>query len=312
MSMAMFDTVHLRLSQEQTAGNLLDCLPYLTDISETYKRDGGKFTTGHAGNFRIYISDYGINIKGSLAKYYLGTNLHTPTREECKRAFELLADTLHLPIQLATVSRIDIGMNLITQYKPEVYFSYLGQSNYYNRLTQPMSISYQNTQRCKKFYNKIAEIKSRRAIIPNPYQGKNMLRYELSYLKRLPKQFNRAIITPDTLIEEDFYINLFDRMVKEYEVIQKIGLVNMDISKLRSPKDFMKWINALAIQEKGSDTFLHLVDLLKEQNAFNKPEYYSRLRSEIIRQSGGYTIADTPELVLELNKKIAGAKESLI
>ncbi|WP_162051496.1 phage/plasmid replication domain-containing protein [Pontibacter pamirensis] len=257
------------------------------------------------------MSEHGISIIGSLAKFYLGSNLHTLNRSDSRRAFEQLADTMHLPIQRAVVSRVDIGMNLITQHTPELYFPYLGQSSYYKRLTQPQSISYQNNLRSKKFYNKIAESKSKSVLIPNVYQGKNLLRYEVCYMQRLPKQFNTAAITPNTLTEECFYMGLIDRVVKEYQAIQKNSLVKMDTTKIKSPKDYLKQVLALAIQEKGLDAFLHHVDLLKEQNTFDKPEYYSRLRSEIKKLSGSNnTTTDTPEMIQELNRKIARVSEN--
>jgi hypothetical protein len=308
---AMYDTTKLFLSREQAGGPILDCLPFLTNLSETYKQESAQaYITGHSGNLRVCISEYGVSIIGSLPKFYLGTNLHTLTRSDSRRAFEKMADTLHLPINKASVRRVDVGLNIITQYKPELYFSYLGQSNYYKRLTQPKSISYQNTLRSKKFYNKIAESQSKGIPIPEAFQGKNLLRYELSYMQRLPKQFNHAIITPNTLTNKFFYMNLIDRLVKEYEAIQKIGLVNMDTSRIKSPKDYFKQLIALAIQEKGLDTFLQHVDLLKEQNTFDKPEYYSRLRSEMKKLSSCPTNADTSELIQELNKKIKMAKKN--
>ncbi|WP_317195413.1 phage/plasmid replication domain-containing protein [Rufibacter roseolus] len=305
----MLDTVHLRLSQEQAGSNLRDCLPYLTELSETCKEDGQVYFTGHLNNCRAYLSESGLFIKGSLPKFYLGDNLHTLNRSDSRRAFEMMEDTLHLPVRKATVTRVDAGLNLMTDYKPELYYPYLGPSSYYQRLTQPKSISYKNGLRLKQFYNKIAESKSKGGPIPAIYQGRNVLRYEVSYMQRLPKQFNQALITPATLTEEGFYMGLIDKVLQEYEVIQKVGLINMDTSKIKSPKDYLKQVLALTIQEKGLDAFLHHVDLLRELDTFDKPEYYSRLRTEIKRLSKG-PAADTPELIQELNKKVARVKQN--
>jgi hypothetical protein len=307
---AMLDTTKLFLSQEQAGFSIEACLQNLTNLSESYRQETGQtYITGHAGNLRVGISEHGVSITGSLPKFYTGTNLHTLSRSDCRRAFEMMADTLHLPVQRAKVSRVDVGLNLLTDHKPELYYPYFGQSRYYTRLTQPKSITYQNNLRSVKAYNKIAESKSKGVVIPEVYAGKNLLRFEVCYMQRLSKQFKQAFITPDTLTEEGFYIGLIDRWCKEYEAIQKTRLVNMDTSKIRSPKDYLKQVIALTIQEKGLDTFLHHVDLLREQNTFDKPEYYSRLRSEIKKLSGANGTAEEPELIQELNKKVGRAKQ---
>lgn len=306
----MYDTLHLRLSKEEAGGNLLNCLPYLSNVAETYRQDGQTFLTGYANNCKVSISDYGLSIKGSIAKFYSGNNLHTLSISDSKMAFEMMADTLRMPIRKATVSRIDIAQNLLMNYKPEAYYNFLGESNYYQRLVQPKSVYYSNSRRTKLFYNKIAESKKQGCIIPETFQNKHVLRYELRYTTRLKKQFNQAIITPDTLTDNDFYMKLMDQWVKEYTTIQKIGLVNMDTKNIRSPKDYFKQLLALTIQEKGSATLLQHVDLLREQNTFDKPEYYSRVRSEIKRLSSCKPLADTPELIQELNDKIAQAKQN--
>ncbi|WP_026462018.1 phage/plasmid replication domain-containing protein [Adhaeribacter aquaticus] len=306
----MYDTLHLRLSKEEAGGDLFHCLSSLSHVAETYKADGQTYITGNLNNYRVTVSDYGISLKGSLPKLYFGDNLHTLTRSDSKRAFEMLSDTLCLPIQRATVTRIDIAQNLIVKYKPEAYFPYLGHSNYYQRLVQPKSIYYNNTQRVKLFYNKIAESKRHDWEIPQVLQNQHVLRYELRYMQRLNKQLKLASITPQTLIDESFYMSLIDQWAKEYESIQKTALIKMDLNNIRTLKDYLNQIITLTIQEKGLDAFLHHVDLLKEQKTFDKPEYYSRLRSRIKQLAKSTSLANTPELVEELNRKVNRVKQS--
>ena len=290
-------------------GSVWDCLPYLTNLRESYRQDTGQsYVTGSAGNLRIIVSERGISITGSLAKFHKGTNLHTLTRSDTIRAFEQLSDTLHLPIHRAKVTRIDVGQNIITNYKPELYYPYFGQSQYYTRLTQPKSISYQNSQRSKKAYNKIAESKKNRVTIPEAYAGKNVMRFEVSYSARLPKQFNQASITPDTLTDERFYMKMYDRWFSEYEAIDKVGLLNMDTSKINTPKDYLEQLLAACIVEKGLDNVLNHIELMREQKVYKQTEYYSTLKRkvrEMVKSSNG---AQQPELIQELDKKMEKAK----
>jgi hypothetical protein len=305
----MYDTTRIFLSLDKAGGSVMNCLPFLTNLSDTYKQDTGKtYVAGNAGNLRVGISDYGISITGSLAKFYLGTNLHSLNRSDTRRAFEMMADTLQLPIQKATVSRVDIGVNLMTDYKPELYYPFLGPSRYYQRLVQPKSISYQHTLRSNKFYNKIAESKSKGVSIPEVYKGKHLMRNEVCYMQRLSKQFNQAIITPDTLTDERFYMGMYDRWFKEYEAIQKIGLAKMDTKKISTPNDYLNQLLAISIQEKGLDTILHHVEIMREQKVFKHSAYYSNLKKEIKRLSSGVATTEAPELIQELNKKVARAK----
>ncbi|MBX0335497.1 hypothetical protein K3G39_19865 [Pontibacter sp. HSC-14F20] len=306
---AMYCTIGQFLAVDMIGGSVWDCLPYLTNLSENYRQDTGKtYITGNAGNLRIGISEHGVSIKGSLAKFYLGTNLHTLTRSDSKRAFELMADTLHLPVYKAKVTRIDVGQNIMTDYKPELYYPYLGQSAYYTKLTQPKSISYQNSQRSKKAYNKIAESKKNRVTIPEVYAGKHLLRFEVSYTARLPKQFNQALITPDTLTDERFYIAMYDRWHNEYESINKVGLTLMDTSKINTPKDYKDQLLRLVVQERGLEAFLHHIEVMKEQKVFKHKKYYTDLKNDLKKMVKSQSIAEQPELIQELDKKIANAK----
>jgi hypothetical protein len=303
----MLDTTKLFLSQDKAGGPIRDCLHYLTNLSKTYKQDKGQtYITGHAGNLRVSISEHGVSITGSLPKFYTGTNLHTLTRSDCRRAFEMIADTLHLPIQRATVSRVDIGMNLLTEHKPEQYYPYLGQSSYYKRLTQPKSISYQNNLRSKKFYNKIAESKSTGMAIPAIYQSKHVLRYEVCYTQRLCKQFNQSLITPDTLIEERFYMALIDKFIKEYESIKKIGIPTMNKNKMTTSKGFWEQVCILAIPLLGQENLLSLTEEMKA--GFNTEREYYRVRDQI-KEKACTLFEEQPELIQELNKKVARAKQ---
>ncbi|NDK56815.1 phage/plasmid replication domain-containing protein [Pontibacter fetidus] len=304
----MYDTLHLRLRKEVVGDDMFYCLPILSNIAETTWKDGRIYITGNIGNCLVSISENGMSIKGSLSKFYLGSNLYTLTRKDTKLAFELMADTLHLPIHRAVVSRLDIGLNLETQYTPELYYRYLGPSNYYKRLTQPQSITYQNKRRSKKFYNKAAECRSTGVVLPLLYQDKNLLRYEVSYLQRLRSQFKIGVITPDTLTNEPFYFKLIDCWVNEYESINKVKSISMNTNHIRTPKDYLRQVAAMAILEQGIDSHLDYVDLLKNQNKFKKVEYYSRLRRDIRKLAATKISCDMPELIQELNQKVDQAR----
>ncbi|MFD2246366.1 phage/plasmid replication domain-containing protein [Pontibacter ruber] len=305
----MLDTTKLFLSQVQAGFSIEACLQNLTNVSENYRRTTEEvYITGYAGNLRVGVSEHGVTITGSLPKFYTGTNIHTLNRSDCRRAFEMMADTLHLPIQRAKVKRVDVGLNLLTDHKPELYYPYLGESRYYKRLTQPTAVNYQNKLRTKKAYDKIAESKSKGVAIPEVYAGKNLLRFEVCYMQRLQKEFNQAFITPDVLTKESFYMGLIDRWHKEYESIKKTGLPKMDKSKMRTAKGFWSQIDSVAVKLLGQELLLNLTEEMKEGEGFTTSREYYRIREQIIDYASGKS-DEEPELIQELNKKVARAKQ---
>lgn len=303
----MYDTIHLWLPIEPGIDSN-KTLQQLTSITEHLKSDGQVYISGYLNNYKVNLSGQGVSLKGSLAKYFLPDNFHSLTRSDSARAFEKLADDLHLPILQAKVNRVDFSQNFLMKFEPEAYYNYLGESQHYNRLPQAKSLYYTNGLRQKLFYNKIAEGKTKGLCLPDVWNGQNVLRYEMRFTSRLPQQFNRTEILASTLIDEMYYIEIFDRWQAEYEVINKLHKINFNLSNMNSPKDFWRQINLMAINMIGQDKIMQEIENLRHQKAFDKPEYYSRLKKEIKDLCKTPDLTASSELVAELDKKIKDAK----
>jgi hypothetical protein len=167
---------------------------------------------------------------------------------------------------------------------------------------------YNNGLRTKLFYNKIAEGKKQGLGIPAIWQNENVLRYEMRFTSRLPHQFNISEIAASALSDEKFYIELVKRWVAEYEAINKLHLINFNLSDMNSPKDFFKQLALMKINEIGQANMMALVEDLRAKKAFEKPEYYSRLKKDIKELCKAPDITTSSELVEELDKKINAAK----
>ena len=307
----MYDTINLWLPIDE-AGSFDDSriLQSLDGIKQHCNTDDGQvYYSGRLGNYKVSLSGQGISLKGSLAKYSLPDNFHTLTRSDTKRAFEKMADDLHIPVQRAKVTRIDLAKNMLMLYTPETYYGYLGESQHYKRLPQDKSIYYSNGLRQMIFYNKVAEGKNKRQILPDVWNGQNVLRYELRFKSRLPKQLNRPEITPTTLTDEKFYMELVNKWINEYEAINKLHSINFNLSDMNSPKDFIKQLSLFAVHLIGQDKIMAEVENLRAKNAFDKPEYYSRLKKEIRELCKTPELTNSSELVAELDKKIRTAKQ---
>lgn len=305
----MYDTIFLWLPIDKVGSiNTSRTLQYLSRITQHQNQDGQEYITGYLGNYKVSISGQGISLKGSLARYFLPDNFHTLTRSDSSRAIEQMSDELSLPLINAKVSRIDFSQNLLMKYKPEAYLSYLGDCHHYKRLVQPESIYYTNGLRQKLFYNKIAQGKSKGLIIPQIWQGQNVLRYELRFISRLPKQFKALEITAKTLSDEKFYMRLFDKWLSEYETIHKLHSINFNLADMNSPKDFWKQISLMAVNIIGQDKIMQEIENLRAKKAFEKPEYYSRLKKEVRQLCKTPEMTTSSDLIHELDKKMKDAK----
>jgi hypothetical protein len=303
----MYDSVYLWIGIEEVAGgDALACLTYLDDVTE-HQRGSQFYYSGWIRNYKVNVSDTGISLKGSLAKFHLDDNIKTLNRGDTERAIEKLSDEIHLPVKSAKVTRMDSAQNMLMRYEPEAYYKYLGDCQYYQRLIQPQAVYYNNSQRVKLFYNKVAEAKKKRVSIPEVVNGQNLLRFELRFTSRLSKQFKNEV-RAFHLSDERFYIELVNRWILEYQNIQKHKLININHNDMNSPKDFWKQGNLHWIKLIGQDTAMRMVDDMRARQVFEKAEYYSRLKKEIRELCSQPDVTETSELIAELDNKISRVK----
>ncbi|HRZ42180.1 MAG TPA: hypothetical protein P5228_05705 [Bacteroidales bacterium] len=301
----MYDTVNFWLRWDEVAGNQPAILNRLEQITELRDENGQRYT-GYMDNYKVSVSDAGISFKGSLAKYYLTDNLHTLTRADAARAIEKLSDEVHLPINRAKITRVDLAANMLTDQPPESYYLFLGDCMYYQRQQLAHSLYYNNGLRTMIFYNKLAEAVAKDVTIPEVLIGQNLLRYELRFLNRLNKQLNNDV-TGGQIIMEPFYIDLVNRWYTEYQQIHKIREINLNYRAMKTPGDFWKQGNQQWIKLIGIEAALQMVDQLKALQAFDNPEYYSRLRNQIRKQFCQPDTTKELPFVVELDKKIKQA-----
>ena len=308
----MYDSIDLWLNSEQAG--IKDLLAFtekhLLQITEHLKKDSQVFYSGYLKNYKVTVSQTGISFKGSLAKYYLPDNFHTLNRGDSQRAIEMMADELSLPIDQAKVSRIDFAQNFLMRYEPKVYYSYLGECLHYDRLCQPESLYYQNRLRTKLFYNKVAEGRKRGLKLPDLWNGQNVLRYELRYTSRLPQQFNLPEVKANNLYDEQFYIAMVRHWIDEYEAINKLNNINFNLTDMNSPKDFKRQLELIAVNAIGQDRLMQMIEEMRHKKAFDKPEYYSRLKKEMRELCKTPDLTTSSDMVAELDKKIEAVKQN--
>ena len=175
----MVDTIHIRLTNNQTVGkiNFLQLSPYFNTVSDTkYLNTDNTVINGALGNLQISVSKNSISIKGSIAKWFSGNNLHTLSYEELIQAFTRIGNILHIPIGKAHFTRLDLATNINTKYSPKAYYKYLMYLKGFNRSNVGEDTLYFKSDEVTLcLYNKGKEQKMR--------EGK-LLRYELRLEKR--------------------------------------------------------------------------------------------------------------------------------
>ena len=306
----MLDTVNFRLLQSEA--NNMDFLSetpcYLENVGEHYY-NGEAVITGSLNGLKISLNRYQMKVKdGSLCKWFLGDNFQTMGRGDIKRAIEKLSDTLHLPMNRATVTRLDLAQNFITRYPPEVYLNHLGVLKYATRLQEPNGLYYSQTGGRLCFYDKNREQKNHREPIPELYKGRYVLRYEQRYTNRIASQLKVGEVTGELLYNEAFYIDLLNRWKNTYKAIQKINDVSLNFQAMKTKQELYKMGVVSLIEQAGGQ--LQMIDQINEaqkRGDLSKKQAFDLRRAinEACKIKDGLTVPN--EAIQELDKKVSEA-----
>ncbi|MBL1320243.1 MAG: hypothetical protein COA63_004180 [Methylophaga sp.] len=275
----MLDTVNLWLPQSQTSTAILN---KLERVKESIKTSTGEVSfSGYLGNYQVSSFNHGISLKGSLAKYHLGDNFQTLSRQSAQEAIESLSDNLGIDTSKAEVKRVDIAENLIMKHQHQAYYDLLGECRRFKRLSQPKSIYYQNSSKQSIFYNKVAEGKHRGQELPKVWDNKQVLRYEYRFMKNPDDQLNMPVLTAQSLCDEIVYMKMIDVWYEHYQSINKIRLQGftkdiMSDTKLLEKQLMLKGLEAYG----GEQAFLELIDRANNEGKFDNRMQATRLRKK--------------------------------
>lgn len=303
----MYDTIYFRLTQGEVQGFdfLAETPCYLQDVAEHTFSDG-VVISGNVGNLKVSLNRFQVKVKdGSLCKFYLGSNFKTMGRKDTQRAIEKLSDTLHLPMSKAAVTRLDVAQNFCTKYPPDVYFNHLGMLKYATRLQEPNGIYYSQTGGRLAFYDKAKEQSKKGEIIPELYEGKNVLRYEQRYTKRIARQFGLLEVTGSTLFDEAFYIDLLNRWRQNYKNIEKVNDVTFNFERMKTRQMLYK-MGVLSLVERagGQLEFIAQINEAQKRGELTKKQAFD-LRAtikDVCQIRDGLTAPN--EAIRELDKKV--------
>ncbi len=281
----MYDTIHLWLNldfkQIEDFSRVIHT--HVKDVKETFDNKTGQHSyRGKHGKFDVGVYPNGISLKGSICKHYLGSNFYTLTREQTHLAIEQISQDLQLPIQNAKVTRIDMAENFIMQYDEKLYFKYLSKLNYYKRLEQDNGLYFRQNNKLLVFYGKVLEQRKKGEIIPDCFKNKHLLRYEIRYLKNIPRQLNKTTVLASDLYDPSFYEMLVNNWKNEYFNIQKAKEIAINPESLKDVKSFQKQLMLAGLSSIfGSE--INALDFVDKQ--FKKGSFQNRMQPQRIKET---------------------------
>jgi hypothetical protein len=227
-----------------------------------------------------------------------------------REAIEKLSDTLNIDFSEAKITRLDVSTNFIMQNQAQRYYEVLGLCRHFNRIqATPGTLYYHSKGKDQKraliFYNKAREVSGRNGVIPDVFQGENLLRYESRWNTRLPQQLKENEVTGKTLYDRRFYSKIVDLWGDNYFKIGKQRNVNINaMDKIKTVSDATDFICAVALQKLPPDEIQNILEDMKRQNVFSDRNNYTRLKNKLKDISAKTQITEASNLAQELDTEV--------
>ncbi len=304
----MIDTCNLFIDAYEMAGgfNPLAIAPCLSNADVGYSERRGHYVNGTLGEYQVFAMQSGISLKGSLASYYLHSNVYTLTRKTAAEAFEKISDELHCDIiHYAKITRLDISTILPMIRPPQDYFQCLGAKPHFKRLlTASTTLQYNTKQRQLVFYNKNDEARAKGKDIPPSLMNCNLLRYEMRFASNLPRQLKCSdVVTPNLITQPDQWANVVQIWGREYEQIRKLSKPTINKGMSLTPKEAEQMLLSMLLNKVGPEVIEGFLADLRAADAMPLPKYYSMLRARLMSAMKG-TNGESNEMADELSRKI--------
>ena len=280
----MIDKINLSLPR---CRDMPDISGYLDNGNESSNVKTGEVSVfGNVENIKVMQYFGGYSIQGSLPKFLYGNNVCQLTRKEVGQAIEKLSDRLHLPLNDARVTSIEVGANICLTKQHTAYTRLLGDMPRMQRVSMADSLYYKGSGKVHPrqyyFYDKVAEVRKSGGTMPQGLEAANMMRYEMRLNGRLPFQLSIPEFKGSTLQDRKVYQELINRWLNGYLSINK--LVNMKDEHLKkgmSVKEAQEVFIAQQIAKGGSSMIDEFIAKLKQNECFDNRLYYNRVKSNL-------------------------------
>lgn len=310
VNMLGYDTINWRVDVASLNAEALNQLGELLPKEGFNSSTGARWQSGAIENLKASLSENGLILDGSIAKFLHGDNTVTVSRREIGRALEKLSDIVHVDMSKAEVRRLDISTSLQMKHKVQAYLNVLGTLTFFSRTNvSKNTLYYQRGEQCKQaliFYDKEREIKDKHTsnIFPKPFKDtSNVLRYEARLLKQVAQQTGENRVTGAMLSDETYFHKLAKFWGDSYFSIQKT-YKDIDISKIKTPAEAKDCLLAHLLTDAGAQVADKFLTDLKAVGAFSNRLYYSRLKQSLKETMKRYNDTEGESLALELDNAV--------
>lgn len=301
----MYDTLSLWLEKdrEQTAHSL----KHLESVRGFVSERGELTESGNVGSMKVSIKERGVFVSGSLSKFAFGNNLERLTRQRTQQALEELSDKLALPLTQARVYRFDVGSNFILKHPPSEYLSQLDTKPYCKRseYADLSTLNFSTDKYLCGLYDKVREMKRRRVAVPEIFENRHVLRYEVQFKRRLGEQFGVKDLAASRLFEELFYIKVLQQWKEHYfSIKRRARLCVSDAIELHSTKDLQAYLCALALQDSEREAaIIERLESHREAGKVNERTFY-RLKASLRSYRSNKSLTQPNERLEELDRHV--------
>ena len=300
----MYDSLILNLTNEYDPTlNFLEVVSPALIVHSQGVDYGIPYLKGTFRNLKVRITKSKIRIEGSIHTFYKGNNIETMSFQEFVDAINQLQDLLQLPLENARVSRLDFSGNLIMKHPIDAYFSYFGQKSRFRKQVLDNGIMYFSEELVLVFYDKIRSQKIKREEIPEYFHGKNVLRFEIRFMRKLGKSFNIPELTVSKLKDPVFFNRLCRLWRDEFKSVAMSMASPIGLTPTGSKSKLLEQLAIIQINQIGIDNFLKEISSWQSVDEITKKEAYEIRKFIRERASENYPLAENP-LITELNQKI--------
>jgi hypothetical protein len=293
----MYDSVSIFVdSQDERV------LSNLTRIKETVDRETGeRIITGYLNNLRVRVRYNGFSISGSLPKFYLGNNLELLTRQTTQQAIKCLSDNVGVAVETGSVYTLEIGFNFILQEAVSEYLRCFGETTHYEKKPYKSGLQFVNSLRALSFYDKQAEMKKKKGRVPDGFESKNVLRYELKLNKRVANQLGKKVVQASDLYDDAFILQALDKYQCAYFKLKRLNKVRIDDVAISTVPQLHKFLGVVGVQTIGESDLLTRIN--QNRNTLSKGQL-SRLRKRVNELAVAEDFTEPSEAMLELDAKV--------
>ena len=300
----MYDSLVLILTNEYDPTiNFLNVIPKELKINSEGIEYGIPYVKGSFRNIKVRITKSKIKIEGSIHVFCKGNNLEPMSFHEFIEAINLLEQMLQQPIEHARVSRLDFSGNMLLKHPIEAYFTYFGQKSRFKKQVFDNGINYNSEELILVFYDKIKELKQKREVVPEYFEGKNVLRFEMRFMRKLGKSFHVYELKLNTLKEPAFFNQLCLKWRQEFKSVAMEMISPVGLNPTGSKPKLLEELALLHIHQIGIDSFLNEISSWQAIGEITKKEAYEIRKFTKEKAAEKYPLAEN-QLIQELNQKI--------